>query len=184
DVHVVLPLEDVASESELDPERYGVVVTTPDGREGCLLPGIPEVRTAQQQIELARRKAGIQRGERVRLQRFETAKFHEVESVHPEGDGFQPAIEYNYEADWWATLPDGRIECQLCPRECKLHEGQRGFCFVRQRIDHRLVLTTYGRSSGFCVDPMEKKPLNHFYPGSSVLSSPSDQRKSRCCARK
>src|SRR2546421_8935701 len=67
-------------------------------------------------------------------------------------------------------LPDGRIECRLCPRFCKLHDGQRGFCFVRQRTDDRMVLTTYGRSSGFCVDPIEKKPLNHFLPGTSVLS--------------
>jgi len=76
----------------------------------------------------------------------------------------------NYEAKWWTMLPDGRIECQLCPRACKLPEGQRGFCFVRQRADNRIILTTYGRSSGFCIDPMEKKPLNHFYPGTSVLS--------------
>ena len=79
-------------------------------------------------------------------------------------------IQSNYPAAWWTMLPDGRIECQLCPRACKLHEGQRGFCFVRRRVGNSMVLTTYGRSSGFCVDPMEKKPLNHFYPGTSVLS--------------
>jgi hypothetical protein len=67
-------------------------------------------------------------------------------------------------------LPDGRIECRLCPRFCKLNEGQRGFCFVRQRVGDRMVLTTYGRSSGFCIDPIEKKPLNHFLPDTSVLS--------------
>ena len=66
--------------------------------------------------------------------------------------------------------PDGRIECQLCPRLCKLNEGQQGFCFVRRRVGDRMVLETYGRSSGFCIDPIEKKPLNHFLPGSSVLS--------------
>ena len=49
-------------------------------------------------------------------------------------------------------------------------EGQRGLCFVRKNSNHQMVLTTYGRSSGFCVDPVEKKPLNHFYPGSSILS--------------
>jgi pyruvate formate lyase activating enzyme len=70
----------------------------------------------------------------------------------------------------WHPLPDGRIQCDVCPRACKLHEGQRGLCFVRGRIDDQIVLTTYGRSSGFCVDPVEKKPLNHFLPGSSVLS--------------
>ena len=73
-------------------------------------------------------------------------------------------------ARWWHPLEDGRIQCDLCPRDCRLAEGQRGFCFVRQRVGGRMVLTTYGRSSGFCVDPIEKKPLNHFFPGSSVLS--------------
>ena len=71
---------------------------------------------------------------------------------------------------WWHALPDGRIQCDLCPRDCRLHEGQRGACFVRQRVADAMVLTTYGRSSGFCIDPIEKKPLNHFHPGSSVLS--------------
>jgi pyruvate formate lyase activating enzyme len=71
---------------------------------------------------------------------------------------------------WWRPRPDGRLECRLCPRFCKLQDGQRGFCFVRQRAGAGIVLTTYGRSSGFCVDPIEKKPLNHFLPGTSVLS--------------
>ena len=71
---------------------------------------------------------------------------------------------------WWHRLEDGRIQCDLCPRDCRLHEGQRGACFVRARVGDAMVLTTYGRSSGFCVDPIEKKPLNHFLPGSAVLS--------------
>ncbi|MGB7981581.1 MAG: AmmeMemoRadiSam system radical SAM enzyme [Candidatus Nanopelagicales bacterium] len=71
---------------------------------------------------------------------------------------------------WWHALPDGRVQCDLCPRECRLHEGQRGLCFVRACQDGAIVSTTYGRSSGYCVDPIEKKPLNHFLPGSSVLS--------------
>ncbi|MCK9201908.1 MAG: AmmeMemoRadiSam system radical SAM enzyme [Gallionella sp.] len=75
-----------------------------------------------------------------------------------------------YPARWWHKLEDGRIQCDLCPRDCKLREGQRGACFVRGRAGDTMVLTTYGRSSGFCVDPIEKKPLNHFYPGSSILS--------------
>jgi pyruvate formate lyase activating enzyme len=79
-----------------------------------------------------------------------------AESLHP--------------ARWWHRLPDGRIQCGLCPRDCRLHEGQRGMCFVRQRVGDAMVLTTYGRSSGFCIDPIEKKPLNHFYPGSAVFS--------------
>jgi len=75
-----------------------------------------------------------------------------------------------YAARWWHRLDDGRIQCDLCPRDCRLHEGQRGLCFVRQRVGDAMVLATYGRSSGFCIDPIEKKPLNHFHPGSSVLS--------------
>ena len=71
---------------------------------------------------------------------------------------------------YWHFIDDGRIQCDLCPRDCKLKQGQRGACFVRMRHDDQIVLTTYGRSSGFCIDPIEKKPLNHFYPGSSVLS--------------
>ena len=71
---------------------------------------------------------------------------------------------------YWHVLDDGRVQCDVCPRACKLHEGQRGLCFVRARQDNQIVLTTYGRSSGFCVDPIEKKPLNHFLPGTPVLS--------------
>ena len=71
---------------------------------------------------------------------------------------------------YWRILKDGRIQCDLCPRYCKLHEGQRGLCFVRARQSDQMVLTTYGRSSGFCIDPIEKKPLNHFLPGTPVLS--------------
>lgn len=75
-----------------------------------------------------------------------------------------------FPAQWWHRADDGRLQCDLCPRDCRLHEGQRGACFVRARHGDAMVLTTYGRSSGFCVDPIEKKPLHHFYPGSAVLS--------------
>ncbi|BAN68679.1 AmmeMemoRadiSam system radical SAM enzyme [endosymbiont of unidentified scaly snail isolate Monju] len=71
---------------------------------------------------------------------------------------------------YWHRLDDGRVQCDVCPRECKLHEGQRGLCFVRGCLDGQVVLTTYGRSSGFVVDPIEKKPLNHFLPGTPVFS--------------
>jgi pyruvate formate lyase activating enzyme len=71
---------------------------------------------------------------------------------------------------YWHRLDDGRVQCDLCPRFCKLRDGQRGMCFVRMSEGGEVVLTTYGRSSGFCVDPIEKKPLNHFLPGSPVLS--------------
>lgn len=71
---------------------------------------------------------------------------------------------------YWHKLEDGRVQCDLCPRFCKLHEGQRGLCFIRQNLNQQVVMTSYGRSSGFAIDPIEKKPLNHFYPGSAVLS--------------
>jgi pyruvate formate lyase activating enzyme len=84
----------------------------------------------------------------------------------------EPAAQYP--GRWWHLLDDGRMQCDLCPRDCRLHEGQRGACFVRMRGSgedrDRMLLTTYGRSSGFCLDPIEKKPLNQFHPGTSVLS--------------
>ncbi|MBS4099046.1 MAG: AmmeMemoRadiSam system radical SAM enzyme [Sulfuricella sp.] len=76
----------------------------------------------------------------------------------------------DFPARWWHAVDADTIQCDLCPRDCKLHQGQRGACFVRMNDDGKMVLTTYGRSSGFCIDPIEKKPLNHFYPGSSILS--------------
>ncbi len=79
---------------------------------------------------------------------------------------FESAVPTKY----WHRLDDGRVQCDVCPRYCKLHEGQRGLCFVRANRDNQVVLTTYGRSSGFCVDPIEKKPLNHFLPGTPILS--------------
>ncbi|HZD18482.1 MAG TPA: AmmeMemoRadiSam system radical SAM enzyme, partial [Actinomycetota bacterium] len=80
------------------------------------------------------------------------------------------AVDQAHPTRYWTRLRDGRVRCDVCPRACALHEGQRGFCFVRGREGDEIVLTTYGRSSGFCVDPIEKKPLNHFLPGTSVLS--------------
>ena len=71
---------------------------------------------------------------------------------------------------YWEKLPNGRVQCTVCPNYCRLAEGQRGACFVRMRQGDEIVLTTYGRSSGFCIDPIEKKPLNHFLPGTPVLS--------------
>jgi len=77
---------------------------------------------------------------------------------------------FTVRGDFWHTLADGRVQCDVCPRNCRMHEGQRGFCFVREVRDGGVALTSYGRASGFIIDPIEKKPLNHFYPGSSVLS--------------
>ena len=83
-----------------------------------------------------------------------------------ESEHFEGAVPTRY----WHALPDGRVQCDVCPRFCKLHRGQRGLCFVRGNQDDAIVLTTHGRSSGFCVDPVEKKPLNHFLPGTPILS--------------
>ncbi|MBK8815362.1 MAG: AmmeMemoRadiSam system radical SAM enzyme [Methylococcaceae bacterium] len=71
---------------------------------------------------------------------------------------------------YWHRLDDGRIQCDMCPRYCKLHKEQRGLCFVRQNLDDQVAMTSYGRSSGFAIDPIEKKPLNHFLPGTPVFS--------------
>jgi len=79
-------------------------------------------------------------------------------------------IERATPTKYWHRLEDGRVQCDLCPRFCKMREGQRGLCFVRANQAGQVVLTTYGRSSGFCIDPIEKKPLNHFLPGTPVLS--------------
>src|SRR5437660_1331726 len=88
----------------------------------------------------------------------------------PTEDVLSLADPFTVPTRYWHELPDGRIQCDVCPRACKLREGQRGLCFVRGRVDDQIVLTSYGRSSGFCVDPVEKKPLNHFLPGTPVLS--------------
>ena len=71
---------------------------------------------------------------------------------------------------YWHHTDDGRTQCDVCPRACRLKDGQQGLCFVRACEGGEIVLTTYGRSSGFCVDPIEKKPLNHFLPGTPIFS--------------
>src|SRR5947207_8426050 len=88
----------------------------------------------------------------------------------PAHDNLSLADRYTVPTRHWHELADGRIQCDVCPRNCRLREGQRGLCFVRGRVDDQIVLASYGRSSGFCVDPVEKKPLNHFLPGTPVLS--------------
>lgn len=88
------------------------------------------------------------------------------ETAPPQVAGKGPIVATEH----WQMLEDGRVQCEMCPRLCKLKEGVRGLCFVRARQDDAIVLTTYGRSSGFCVDSVEKKPLNHFLPGTPILS--------------
>lgn len=81
-----------------------------------------------------------------------------------------PGAEFTVPTRHWHALDKDRVQCDLCPRFCKLREGQRGLCFVRANQGGKIVLLSYGRSSGFCIDPIEKKPLNHFLPGTPVLS--------------
>jgi pyruvate formate lyase activating enzyme len=92
----------------------------------------------------------------------------------PHADGATAADaardRFTVPTSYWHELADGRVQCDVCPRACKLREGQRGVCFVRERRGGEVVLTSHGRSSGFCVDPIEKKPLHHFLPGSAVFS--------------
>ena len=101
----------------------------------------------------------------IRLYRFQS---RQMQRARNRADG--ALMHERYPAHYWHKTADGRIQCDVCPRDCKLREGQRGACFVRMRESDEMVLTTYGRSSGFCIDPIEKKPLNHFYPGTGVLS--------------
>ena len=89
-----------------------------------------------------------------------------MKKSHSQNQHFKDAVPTHY----WHKLDDGRIQCDLCPRFCKLREGQRGLCFVRANDNDQVVLTTWGRSSGFVVDPIEKKPLNHFLPGTAIFS--------------
>jgi pyruvate formate lyase activating enzyme len=91
-------------------------------------------------------------------------------STDTTADVLSLADPYTVPTRYWHELADGRIQCDVCPRACRMREGQRGLCFVRGRVDNQVVLASYGRSSGFCVDPVEKKPLNHFLPGTPVLS--------------
>jgi pyruvate formate lyase activating enzyme len=171
-VTVLGPVEAVSSPGELDPGVYGVIVSSNDGRKGVLLPAIDGIDSVEQQLAIARRKARIAADEPVRLERF-TAHRYAESPARPEETTNRRAADpriATHPARWWVMRQDGRLECQLCPRYCKLQPGQRGFCFVRQRLGDELVLTTYGRSSGFYIDPIEKKPLNHFLPGTSVLS--------------
>lgn len=90
--------------------------------------------------------------------------------VQQSGNEARPCPPDSVPSKYWHKTEDGRVQCDLCPRACQLRSGQRGLCFVRACEDDRIVLTTWGRSSGFCVDPIEKKPFNHFLPGTPVLS--------------
>jgi len=96
--------------------------------------------------------------------------YHYIDCITDINLGIEMSDPSIVKTKYWHLLDDGRVQCDLCPRECKLHEGQQGLCFVRENQNNSIVLTTYGRSSGFCIDPIEKKPLNHFLPGTPVFS--------------
>lgn len=98
------------------------------------------------------------------------AKYSILNVGHKIGNSMDNQGYTSFPTKYWHALEDGRIQCDVCPRACKLKNGQRGLCFVRACEDNKIVSTTYGRSSGFCIDPIEKKPLNHFLPGTPVLS--------------
>jgi pyruvate formate lyase activating enzyme len=83
----------------------------------------------------------------------------------------EPAVQAPaHPARFFEREEDGRLRCTLCPRECLLAEGQAGFCSVRENRGGSMVLLAYGKSTGYAVDPVEKKPLYHFLPGTEVLS--------------
>jgi pyruvate formate lyase activating enzyme len=73
-------------------------------------------------------------------------------------------------AEWWEKTDNNKILCTLCPRYCKIGDGQPGFCYIRQNLGGVLYSLGYAHPSGFAIDPIEKKPLNHFLPGSKILS--------------
>jgi len=92
------------------------------------------------------------------------------ETESTSGAGEAPAAAQLREALFWQKLEAGRVQCQLCPHQCRLHQGQQGLCRVRQNVDGTLRSLNYGRVSSVNLDPIEKKPLFHFYPGSTILS--------------
>jgi pyruvate formate lyase activating enzyme len=78
--------------------------------------------------------------------------------------------EQLHEAGWWEAEPSGRVHCYLCPRHCHIHAGQAGFCFIRVNRGGKLYSLGYGSPAALQIDPIEKKPLSHFLPGSRVFS--------------
>ena len=74
------------------------------------------------------------------------------------------------EARWWEPEPRNRVHCYLCPRHCHINDGQVGFCFIRANRGGTLYNLGYGRPAARQIDPIEKKPLNHFLPGTKIFS--------------
>ena len=177
EVSLLSPLQPIVCEDEGDllrqlrPGVDGLVLAF-KGHRALFLPQVwAELTEPRAFLAALKRKAGWPAAfwsPKIRAWTF-TVEAWRDEAPHlppygPEGAGFL------YPARHWQRLEDGRLRCNVCPHRCALGEGQWGRCMVRQRIGGRMVLATYGRTSGFCVDPIEKKPLHHFFPGSSVLS--------------
>ena len=78
--------------------------------------------------------------------------------------------EQLHEARWWEPEPGGKVHCYLCPRHCHIGEGQAGFCFIRMNQGGKLYSLGYASPAALQIDPIEKKPLNHFLPGTKIFS--------------
>jgi len=177
EVSLLSPLQPISCTDEEDllrqlrPGVDGLVLDL-DGQRALFLPQVwAELTEPRAFLAALKRKAGWPAtfwSPGIRASTFTVEAWRDEPSQGrphgPDGAGFL------YPARHWQRLEDGRLRCLVCPHRCALREGQRGRCVVRQRIGDRMVLAAYGRTSGFCVDPIEKKPLHHFFPGSSVLS--------------
>ena len=75
-----------------------------------------------------------------------------------------------HEARWWEPMSEGRVHCYLCPRHCHIGEGQSGFCFIRVNQGGKLYSLGYASPAALQIDPIEKKPLNHFCPERGVFT--------------
>ena len=84
------------------------------------------------------------------------------------------------EAMYWTKLEDGKVRCDLCPHKCILKEGEIGICEGKKNIGGKLIAVNYGETVSLAMDPIEKKPLFHFYPGSYILSTAPNGCNLRC----
>ena len=165
-VTVLGELEPVVSPAELDPAVYGVAVAAVDGRKGVLLPAIAGIETVKQQLAIARQKAGIEPEEWVKLQRFRAKSFREPGPARRRWSMATRPAAFEHPARWWRSL--ARRPPRMPPVPARLQAAGRPARLLLRAAAcaaTRSCSTTYGRSTGFCIDPIEKKPLNHFYPG-------------------
>lgn len=179
EVSVLSPLEPVPAEDEADlarrlrPGVHGLLLEC-DGRQATFLPQVwAELDSPPAFVAALKRKAGWPPGfwpPRMRAWTYTVEAWHDEPRPAPPPAGALAFPGYRHPARHWHRQRDGRLHCDLCPQGCALGEGQPGRCGVRRRREGRMVLEAYGATSGFCVDPVEKKPLHHFLPGASLLS--------------